>query len=129
MEQSTNLWFPPSFSEGDKQTIINQTIDALEKMKNLSRHVTPTLILPDDGFVADSFVENTIILHEIEYSPDVTDKNKFSFQFTGTGDVRFNDPASKLPHTSKTPFKGHAVMESTKKGFIFADLYLTSLHH
>lgn len=98
-------------------------------MKNLSRHVMATLILPDDGFVADSFVENTIILHEIEYSPDVTDKNKFSFKFTGIGDVRFNDPASKLPHTSKTPFKGHAVMESTKKGFIFVDLYLTSLHH
>lgn len=129
MEQSTNLWFPPSFSEGDKHTIINQTIDALEKMKNLSRHIKTPLILPEDVFVADFFVEDTIILNEIVYSPDITDKNKFSFNFTGTGNVRFNDPASKLTHTRKTPFKGHAIMECTKKGFIFADLYLTSLHH
>lgn len=129
MDQSQKLLLPATFSEDEKLSIINQTINTLEKIENLNLNIKSGLIIPTDGFEADSFVEDTISLEIQGAIKNVNCNNTvYVFTFHGTGDVKYNEPASGLPHTCQSIFTAISAMEPSDNGLILRSLSITSLH-
>lgn len=104
----------------DKHLIAIEIEKFLLDHNNLKSLINLTIVRENDGFEVEGFEKFSID----ESSIVKIDGDEIMFRFQGTGDVRYNEPASKIKTIKQANFGGVAQIEAAN---IHGRMYVSAL--